>query len=248
MIETILLACLFFLTAVLYAAVGLGGGSGYLSIMGIVGLPPEVIKPTALSLNILVAGLGTWQHIRAGQFSARLFWPIALMSIPFAFLGGWLTLPTNIYRPLVGVALLYAAGRLWLSSREKKEKGEERRRPYLPLWVTLIAGAGIGLVSGLMGMGGGIFLGPLLLLTGWAGTRETMGITAAFVLVNSSAGLAGHISTVHALPSTIPLWLLAAGVGGWIGAEYGSRRLDPRLLRKLLALVLAAGGLRLIFF
>ncbi len=244
----ILLAFLFFLTAVLYAAVGLGGGSGYLAIMGIVGLPPEVIKPTALSLNILVAGLGTWQHVRAGQFSARLFWPIALTSIPFAFWGGRLTLPVDIYRPLVGVVLLYAAGRLWLSSREKKEKGAEWRRPYLPLWVTLIAGAGIGLVSGLMGMGGGIFLGPLLLLTGWAGTRETMGITAAFVLVNSIAGLAGHISTIHALPPTIPLWLLAAGVGGWIGAEYGSRRLDPRLLRKLLALVLAVGGLRLIFF
>ncbi|HFQ92560.1 MAG TPA: sulfite exporter TauE/SafE family protein [Anaerolineae bacterium] len=248
MIETILLACLFFLTAVLYAAVGLGGGSGYLAIMGIVGLPPEVIRPTALSLNILVAGLGTWKHIRAGQFSARLFWPIALMSIPFAFLGGRLTLPGDIYRPLAGAVLLYAAGRLWLSSREKKDKGEERRRPYLPIWVTLIAGAGIGLVSGLMGMGGGIFLGPLLLLTGWAGTRETMGITAAFVLVNSIAGLAGHISTIQSLPPAIPLWLLAAGIGGWIGAEYGSRRLDPRLLRKLLALVLAVGGLRLIFF
>ncbi len=245
---TLWLAFLFFLTAVLYAAVGLGGGSGYLAIMGIAGLPPEVIRPAALSLNILVAGLGTWKHIRAGQFSARLFWPIALTSIPFAFWGGRLALPTEIYRPLVGVILVYAAARLWLSGREEKNQGHKRLRPSLPLWVTLLAGAGIGLVSGLMGMGGGIFLGPLLLLTGWAGTRETMGITAAFVLTNSVAGLAGHISYVRALPAAIPLWLLAAGAGGWIGAEYGSRRLDPRLLRKLLALVLAAGGLRLIFF
>ena len=239
----LLLDLLFFAIAALYASVGSGGGSGYLAVMGLAGVAPELMRPTALVLNILVAGIGTWKYVRAGHFSARLFWPIALMSVPFAFWGGSLSLPTALYRPLVGLVLLYAAFRLWWGTRAAAPPRPGRAR--LPLWAALLVGAVIGLVSGLLGIGGGIFLGPLLLLAGWAGTRQTMGITAAFVLVNSAAGLLGLLATAPVLPPGIALWLPAVAAGGWLGAEYGSRRLDPLVLRRLLALVLVLGGVRM---
>lgn len=242
----LLFAVLFFIVAALYAAVGLGGGSGYLAVMGLGGLPPEVIRPTALALNILVASIGTWKFVRAGHFSMRLFWPIAAASIPFAFLGGLISLPGPIYGTLVGLFLLYAAFRLWqIGVITEAPAG---KRAALPIWIAILAGAAIGFVAGLVGMGGGILLAPVLLLTGWADTRQALGITAAFVLVNSLAGLAGRLTSLPLLPPALPLWLLAAGLGGWLGAEYGSRRLNPLVLRRLLALVLLAGGLRMILF
>lgn len=245
MTSSLILTILFFLIAVLYASVGSGGGSGYLAIMGLLGTPPELMRPTALTLNILVTTIGTWKYVRAGHFSARLYWPIVLMSLPFAFIGGRLSLPTAVYRPLVGLILLYAAIRLWLSTRGDATKGHATRN--LPIWVTLLAGMSIGLLSGLIGVGGGIFLSPLLILTGWATTRQTLGVTAAFVLANSIAGLAGQLSTMVTLPPIIWVWLTAVGIGGWLGAEFGSQRLNPQLLRRLLALILVLGGLRMIF-
>jgi uncharacterized membrane protein YfcA len=235
---TFILAAAFFLIAALYAAVGSGGGSGYLAVMSLANVTPDVMRPTALALNVLITGISTWKFSRAGHFSGRIFWPIASVSIPFAFLGGRIDLPDVVYRPLVGVVLLYSAWRLFRSSNSFDLAGE---RP-LPLMPVLLAGAGIGLASGLMGIGGGIFLSPLLLLTGWADTRKALGVTAAFVLVNSVAGLLGYLSQARSLPSEIPFWALTAVVGGWIGAEFGSKRLSPALLRRLLALVLVIGG------
>jgi uncharacterized membrane protein YfcA len=242
----VLLAVIFFLIATLYGAVGLGGGSGYLAAMSLVGVPPEIMRQTALTLNILVASIGTWKYVRAGHFSARLFWPVAAASIPFAFLGGRLSLPGEVYRPVVGAVLFYAAFRLWRSSTRTQSSPQVKKT--LPIWIALIAGAAIGMVSGLVGMGGGIFLGPLLLLAGWADTRQAMGITAAFVLVNSLAGLAGRLSSVPELPPSILPWLLVVGIGGWLGAEYGSKRLNPLVLRRLLAVVLLAGAIRMFIF
>ncbi len=232
----------FFLVAMLYAAVGFGGGSGYLAVMGLAGFSPEIMRPTALSLNILVAGIGTFKFYKAGHFSPALFWPIAGMSIPFAFIGGKLSLPTTIYRPIVGLILVYAAYRMFRSSNQG----------YLPtlrtikLGVALSAGAVIGLLSGLSGVGGGIFLSPLLLLSGWADTHKTMAISSAFIFVNSISGLLGQISNNITLPPSTLLWLAAVGLGGWIGAEYGSQRINPGRLRQLLALVLILGGLRMV--
>jgi uncharacterized membrane protein YfcA len=241
----IILGILFFVTAVLYSAVGFGGGSGYLAVMGLLSLPPEIMRPTSLALNMLVAGIGTWKHVRAGHFSGRLFWPISIVSIPFAFIGGKLSLPVELYRPVVGLILIYAAVRLWLSARNNEQF--ERRTAVLPLWVAILTGAAIGFVSGLVGIGGGVFLGPVLLLTGWADTRQTMSITAAFVLVNSLAGLVGNISVVQSLPTQLPFWLLTAGVGGWLGADLSARRLASLRLRQLLSVVLVTAALLMIF-
>ncbi len=246
MVSEIILAFLFFVIATLYGAVGLGGGSGYLAVMGLFGVPPELMRITALTFNILVASIGSWKYVSAGYFSIRLFWPIAAASIPFAFIGGLFTLPGEVYTSILGILLLYTVYRLWRSPHKNGVHGEIK--PIVPIWLTLIAGAAIGLTSGLLGIGGGILLGPLLLLAGWADTRQAMGITAAFVLVNSLAGLAGRLAAVPEFPPSILLWLLVVGLGGWLGAEYGSKRLDPLILRRLLALVLLAGAARLIIF
>ena len=240
----LLLALFFFLISLLYSSVGLGGGSGYLAVMGLMGVPPEIMRPVALSLNILVASISSWHYIRAGNFSARLFWPIVLASVPFAYLGGYLELPGYLYRPLVGLVLVYSAWRLWRSTMPGQELPEVRSD--LPLWLLLLAGAVIGFVSGLMGIGGGTFLGPLLLLAGWADTKEALGVTAAFVLANSISALAGRLTAVQELPPNIWIWLVAVGVGGWLGAKLGSTHLNPRILRRLLAIILLVGGLRLL--
>lgn len=239
---TFLLAAALFFIAILYAAVGSGGGSGYLAAMSLAGVSPDMMRPTALILNILVTSISTWKFVRAGHFSARLFWPIAIASIPLAFLGGRIDLPAAIYRPLAGLILLYAAWRLLRSTTGQPLPDVQP----LPIRLALLAGAGIGLLSGLVGVGGGIFLSPLILLAGWADTRPALGITAAFVLVNSIAGLLGYLSQGSYLPDGIIAGLLVVAFGGWLGAEFGSKRLNPLLLRRLLALVLVIGGGRML--
>lgn len=238
----LLIALCFLAAAVLYSSVGHAGASGYLAVMALFGIAPMVMRPTALTLNILVALIATVKFYRAGCFSWSLFWPFALTSIPAAFLGGRLVLPTDAYRVVVGAVLLYAAWRMFRSARSGQPEGAPTRPP-LP--VALLAGCGIGLLSGLTGVGGGIFLSPLMLMLGWARMRETSGVAALFILVNSIAGLLGVMSSVSAVPDAIVLWAPAVVVGGWIGAEYGSRRLAPPMLRQLLSLVLVVSGLKL---
>ena len=239
----ILLTALVFAAALLYASVGHGGGSGYLAAMALVGIEPMLMKPTALALNVLVATIATIKFARAGFFSWNLFWPFAALSVPLAFVGGSLELPRLWYQPLVGVVLLYAAYRL---ARGKRPVTEGSLEP-LPTGLALGAGALLGLLSGLTGVGGAIFLSPLLLLGGWATARTAAGVAAAFVLVNSISGLMGHVAYVAAPPDFLPLLAVAAVLGGWIGAEAGSRRLAPRIIIQLLALVLLVAGLKMIF-
>lgn len=240
--SNLLLAALILAAAVLYSSVGHAGASGYMAVLALWGMAPETMKPTALTLNILVATIAATKFYRAGHFSWRLFWPFAATSVPFSFLGGSLSLPGSLYRPIVGLVLLYSAVRLVVLSRT-----EEREIRPVPLWAGLLWGAVIGLLSGLTGVGGGIFLSPLLLLMGWAETRVAAGVSALFILVNSVAGLAGHVASVANLPPHLPLLAAAAVTGGWIGATYGSRRLPTHRLRRLLAAVLAVAGLKLIF-
>jgi len=157
-LEDILLAALIFVAALLYSAVGHGGASGYLAAMALADISPLVMKPTALALNILVALIATTKYCRAGAFSWHLFWPLALASVPFAYLGGVLTLPGYLYKPLVGAVLIYAA---WRSFHTAHHPAQAVPRPHLSL--LMLAGAVLGFLSGLTGVGGGIFLSPLLL-------------------------------------------------------------------------------------
>jgi len=241
--ETFLVAILFFVGAALYASVGHGGASSYLAVMGLFSFAPDVMKPTALALNILVSAVATLKFYRAGLFSWRLFWPFAIASIPAAFVGGATMLPGRWYKILVGVVLLYAA--VWMFRSTLKPLDKVTRLPRL--WQAILTGAAIGFLSGLTGVGGGIFLSPLLLYMGWAETRATSGVAAPFILVNSIAGLLGHFSSVAQLPPNIPVWGVAAVVGGWIGASYGSKRAPAPVLRQLLSLVLIVAGAKLIF-
>jgi uncharacterized membrane protein YfcA len=241
--QTILLAVLFLIAATLYGSVGHAGASAYLASMAMVGIAPEVMKPTALVLNILVANIVTLRFAREGYVRPRSILPFLAGSVPAAFLGGGLTLPGEIYRPLVGLVLLVAAARFgWTASRAGPDFP-----PQAPWPAAIAAGAGIGLLAGLTGTGGGIFLTPLLLAAGWAGTRFAAGTSAAFILANSMSGLAGNLASVGSLPSAIPLWLGAAAVGGAIGSQLGSRQLPSPWIRRTLALVLLVAGLKLIF-
>jgi uncharacterized membrane protein YfcA len=242
--ETVAIAILFFAGAALYASVGHAGASAYLAVMGLYSFDPSVMKPTALALNILVAAVATLKFYRAGLFSWRLFWPFALASIPAAFIGGATTLPTRSYKIVVGIVLLYAA--VWMFRSSLKPLQAASHPP--PLWAAVIAGLAIGFLSGLTGVGGGIFLSPLILYMAWADTRATSGVAAPFILVNSIAGLLGHFSSVSQLPPNIPVWGVAVVLGGLIGATYGSKRAPAPVLRQLLSLVLIVAGVKLILY
>lgn len=232
-----------FAAALLYSLVGHGGGSGYLAVMAIAGVAAAEMKPAALVLNILVAGIGSFQFLRAGAFHWRLYWPFALAAAPAAYLGGRIELAPVYYRPLVGIALMFAAWRLFIGARQAAAREVHAQAPHLML--ALPVGAGLGLLSGLTGVGGGVFLSPLLLLCGWGAAREVAGVSALFILGNSIAGLAGHLTRDLTLPDALPAWLLAAGVGGLIGSWIGARRLPPPALRRALAAVLLFAGLKL---
>ena len=241
--ETAVIAVLFFVGAALYASVGHGGASSYLAVMGLFSFAPEVMKPTALALNILVSAVATLKFYRAGLFKWNLFWPFAIASIPAAYIGGATTLPARLYKVLVGIVLIYAA--VWMFRSSLRPIDKEPHTP--PLWAAIVSGLAIGFLSGLTGVGGGIFLSPLLLYMGWSETRATSAVAAPFILVNSISGLLGHLSSVAQLPANIPLWGATAVLGGWIGATYGSRRAPAPVLRQLLSLVLIVAGSKLIF-
>lgn len=238
MTDVALILCIF-AAALLYSSVGHAGASGYLAAMALFNIAPDSMRPAALVLNILVAMIGTVRFHRAGCFSWSLFWPFALVSIPCAFVGGTLTLPNPVYKWIVGVVLMFAAYRLW-----RKPISDASRT--VPVWVALVCGGAIGLLSGLIGVGGGIFLSPLLLLMGWADTRTTAGVSVAFILVNSIAGIIGLVSQGAQFPAQLPYWTAAAIIGGAIGSELGSRRLASPTLRRLMAVVLVIAAIKLL--
>lgn len=227
----------------LYASVGNAGATSYLAVMALFGFAPAEMKSTALVLNILVASIAAFKFYRAGCFSWKLFLPFGLTSIPFAYLGGRILLSEDIYNPVISLVLLYAAFRLFRLSKDNK--GNVEILPP-PLWSALFAGAGMGLLAGLTGIGGGILLSPLLIFLGWAETRQVAAVAAFFNLTNSIAGLSGHLSVINNLPAAIPYWAVAAGVGGWIGAEYGSQRLASSRLQQILAGILVIAALRIL--
>lgn len=226
--------------AFLYSSVGHAGASGYIAVMSLLSLAPDLIKPTALTLNILVASIGTFQFWRAGWFSWRLFWPFALLAVPMALVGGYLNLPVQVFKIAVGVILLYSAVRFLMPAPPEREPKEPPRA------VALASGGFIGLLAGLTGTGGGIFLTPLLLLAGWARVKTAAAVSALFILCNSVAGLAGNIGSTRQFPAFALVLVMAAAMGGVAGSYMGSRRLDPGVIRKLLAVVLVLAGTKLI--
>jgi hypothetical protein len=245
---TIEIAIIFavFTVAVLYSSVGHGGASGYLAVMALFLIPPTTTKPTALILNLFVALIAFVQFYRAGNFAWKVFLPFAIGSIPMAFVGGMISLPTAVYQIILGVALMLAAIRLAFNL---KSEGEIKTPQIL---LCLLIGAMLGFVSGLIGIGGGIFLTPILLLLNWTETKPAAGISALFIWVNSMAGLLGNWllgkdSNISALPNVVWFWIGAAVIGGIIGATLGSYRFNSLTLRRLLGLVLVVAGLKLLF-
>ena len=221
----IVLVIAILVVAFLYSTVGHGGASGYLAVMALAAVGPEVTRPTALVLNVFVASIAAWQFYRTGNFSWRTFWPFAATSIPFAFIGGTISLPTNVYKIVLGGVLILAALRLaW-----NMKPGTETKEPNLI--VALAIGAAIGLLSGLVGVGGGIFLTPVLLLMNWSETKPAAGVSALFILVNSVSGIAGNYQQVAKLPPNVWFWVAAAVVGGIIGSTLGAKRFDSLTLR-----------------
>jgi uncharacterized protein len=241
--EAILLALLFLLAAVLYSSVGHAGASAYLAAMALVGLAPEVMRPTALVLNLVVASIVIARFWRAGDLPWRQLIPLVAASIPMAFLGGLVQLPGEVYRPLVGLVLLVAAWRLATTA-----VGAEPERTRVPALGGLAIGAAIGLLAGLTGTGGGIFLTPILVLSGWARTREAAGLSGAFILANSASGLAGVLAGGLSLPAELPLWLAAVAAGGLAGSWLGTARFGIMGLRRALAVVLVIAAAKLVFF
>lgn len=244
--EPWILAALFLVAALLYASVGHAGASAYLAAMALVGVAPDVMRPTALTLNVLVATIVVLRFRRAGFLELRPLVPLVAGSIPMALIGGSIDLPDAAYRPLVALVLLVGAWRLATSG--SADSREEAAVPRIPPVAGVAAGAVIGALAGLTGTGGGIFLTPLLVLAGWSGARHAAGLSGAFILANSVSGIAGLLLGGSGTWSpALPLWLGAVFVGGLVGAELGSARYSVLGLRRVLAVVLVLAAAKLVF-
>ena len=238
------LALLFALGAALYSSVGHGGASAYLGAMAFLSIAPETMKPTALALNLLVAGFGTWRYSRRGLINWKLLFAFAITAMPAAYVGGAIHLAPAYYDPLVGVLLWLSALRLlWKPTRIANQPVKPP-----PFAVTLPTGAGLGLLAGLTGTGGGIFLSPLIILFGWEETRRTSGIVACFIFLNSLAGLLGNLASVGHLPSALPIFAAAVAAGSLFGTWLGVDRLPREWLLRCLGGVLTVAGAKLLFF
>lgn len=213
--------------------------------MSLVGLAPATMRPTALVLNLFVAAIVIVRFGRVGALPWRQLVPLAIGSVPAAFIGGAFDPPAELYRPLVAAVLLAGAWRLATASVSVQE---DLARPGVPWLPGLASGAAIGLLAGLSGTGGGIFLTPLLVLAGWTGTRAAAGLSGAFIMVNSISGLIGLALGGATLPPALPLWVAAVVLGGLAGSWLGAARLSILGLRRVLALVLVVAAARLIIF
>ncbi|MGC8750981.1 sulfite exporter TauE/SafE family protein [Hydrotalea sp.] len=231
---------LFFLVAFFYSSIGHGGASGYLAVMALLNFTPAVMKPTSLLLNTLVSFIAFVSFYRAGHFKSKLLWPLIAASIPFAFLGSILPVSELIYKKLLGVVLLISILRLLYQNAEKPVVKN-------PKWYVLfIIGALIGLVSGMIGMGGGILLAPVLLLMSWATQKQTAAICAIFIFLNSISGMVGQLKTGFPLSTQIISIIVIVLAGGWLGAYIGSKKLNEKGMKYMLAIVLIMASIKLL--
>ncbi len=233
---------LLFIVAFLYASVGHGGASGYIALMAIYSISPEVIKPTALLLNIFVSSVAFMQFYRGSHFKFKTFLPFALASIPLSFIGGLLVLDGDVYKKTLGVVLIIPIFRFLFY----KNAAENVIKPAnFPL--SLLIGGIIGLLSGMLGIGGGIILSPVLLFLKWTDQKQTAAISALFILVNSLSGLAGQLTKGIYFDTNMILYVVVAFAGGMCGAYFGALRFNQIILKRILAVVLIIASCKLLF-
>ena len=239
---TVIFYLLLFTVAFLYASVGHGGASGYLALMAIYGFAPDLMKPTALLLNIFVSLTAFIQFYRGRHFNWKIFVPLALASIPFAFLGGIMSIDATLYKKILGLLLLIPVARFFFLTNT----GEEEKQIPNIVW-SLLLGAMIGFLSGLIGIGGGIILSPILLLLRWTDQKQTAAISALFIFVNSLSGLSGQLTKGIHFSSDMLLMVIIAFVGGLLGAWFGSLKFRQEILKFTLASVLTLAAFKLLF-
>ena len=243
MSEHILLLSLFiFLVAGLYASVGHGGASGYLALMTLLSMPIATIKPVALMLNIAVSLIAFIQFYRSGFFNKKLFIPLAIASVPAAYAGGLLSIDPHLYKQLLGGLLFISAIRLAIPLKKEVIVVQ-----HFNIVLVVMIGASIGFLSGMIGIGGGIILSPLLILVRYSDVKTTSGISALFIFVNSIAGLLGQMNQGIEFSSSMSVMIAVAIAGGLIGSYIGARQLNISMLKKVLAVVLFIASLKLIF-
>jgi uncharacterized membrane protein YfcA len=228
--------------AFLYASVGHGGASGYLALMALFSFPVFVMKPTALLLNIFVSGISFWFFKKNNHFNWKLFYPFAITSIPMAFVGGYISVDATVYKQILGIFLAIAILRMLniLGQKETQLKPSN-------LWISLAIGSAIGLFSGMIGIGGGIILSPIIILLGWGNMKQAAAVSALFIFVNSISGIIGFVVKGNSIPMEAWYFIPAAIIGGSIGALYGSQKFNMQTLKYVLASVLAMASVKLFF-
>ena len=238
---TLLIAGCLFLGAVLYTSVGHAGASAYIAVMTLFDLPPLVIKPTALTLNIFVSSYTSFRYIRSNYFNRSLFIYLIIGSIPAAFVGGQINLPSHIYKPIIGVLLLISGTRFLIQALQV----DQPQHSFNGV-IAVTIGACIGLLSGITGTGGGIFLSPLIIWLGWVSVKQASGTVAAFIFVNSIAGLLGNFQSTRSLPSELPIFLVAVLLGAFVGTRFGISKFSSIGIKRALGFVLLIAGAKFI--
>ena len=235
--HTLLVAGCLFLGAILYTSVGHAGASAYIAVMTLFDLPPVVIKPTALTLNIFVSSFTSLRYIKSNFFNKTLFLFLSVGSVPAAFIGGRINLPSDVYRPVIGVLLLLSGLRFLVQAMQSDKAHRQVNKP-----LAVFIGACVGLLSGITGTGGGIFLSPLIIWLGWVSVKQASGTVAAFIFVNSTAGLLGNFQSTSSLPSELPVFIIAVLLGAFIGTRFGIKRFSSVGVKRALGVVLLIAG------
>ena len=238
----ILFFALVLLMAVLYSSVGHGGASGYLALMAIFSFSPEFMRPSALVLNIFVSSISLFSYYKNGHFRLKLLLPFIITSVPFAFLGGLITVNPKAYKIILGIFLIIAIARMIYRPKNHAEEVNPINKI-----IALAIGIFLGFFSGLIGIGGGIILSPIIVLLKWGTMKEIAAVSAAFILVNSIAGLTGQFSQGIQLAPEIGYMLAAAITGGLIGSYLGSYKITDKTLKYALSVVLTFASFKLLF-